>query len=189
MSQLVARILLTIFMLPAATVVYIFTFVFNDRLGVGNREMIDFLISGATAWGFVIIYWLLLWRKGVQWNSTRALLTLLSALAAIGIGALLGFFAEEVVRFSTGSFGAFLGTMAAPISWLILTVIVWRETPAERRQRIRAANGSAIICPNCGYNLTGLNGTRCPECGSQFTLDELIASQPKAMDQEIEAGS
>jgi predicted Zn-ribbon and HTH transcriptional regulator len=32
-----------------------------------------------------------------------------------------------------------------------------------------------MACPNCGYNLTGLREARCPECGSQFTLDELFA--------------
>lgn len=25
------------------------------------------------------------------------------------------------------------------------------------------------LCPKCGYNLTGLPETRCPECGSSFT--------------------
>ena len=38
----------------------------------------------------------------------------------------------------------------------------------------------AIACPTCGYNLTGLREARCPECGSQFTLDQLYAAATKA---------
>jgi len=35
---------------------------------------------------------------------------------------------------------------------------------------------NAIACPSCGYNLTGLSEARCPEYGSRFTLDQLVAS-------------
>jgi hypothetical protein len=28
-------------------------------------------------------------------------------------------------------------------------------------------------CLNCGYNLSGLTHCRCPECGSEFRLEEL----------------
>jgi rubrerythrin len=41
------------------------------------------------------------------------------------------------------------------------------------------SNRSNVSCPSCGYNLTGLNEARCPECGAKFTLDELFAAQPR----------
>lgn len=34
-----------------------------------------------------------------------------------------------------------------------------------------------LNCPNCGYSMIGLNEARCPECGTQFTLDDLIRRQ------------
>jgi DNA-directed RNA polymerase subunit RPC12/RpoP len=70
------------------------------------------------------------------------------------------------------------GTILAPLLWLIATVFIWRETPAERGRRVRSAGNAGIACPTCGYNLTGLSESRCPECGNRFTLDELLAAQP-----------
>ncbi len=52
----------------------------------------------------------------------------------------------------------------------------WRETRAERANRLRLMGVNAIACPSCGYNLTGLSEARCPEYGSRFTLDQLVAS-------------
>ena len=43
----------------------------------------------------------------------------------------------------------------------------------------------AITCPTCGYNLTGLTATRCPECGKQCTLDELFAAQARTMERDL----
>jgi hypothetical protein len=34
--------------------------------------------------------------------------------------------------------------------------------------------------------MTGLKSTRCPECGSEFTLDELLAAQPGRAAVELE---
>ena len=75
-------------------------------------------------------------------------------------------------------FGAFLGGIVAVVLWLTATVFIWRETPAERRQRLRARSPDVIVCPACGYNLTGLRQTTCPECGAGYTIDELAAMQP-----------
>lgn len=30
-----------------------------------------------------------------------------------------------------------------------------------------------MTCPACGYNMRGLTEARCPECGAEFTLDQL----------------
>ena len=67
-----------------------------------------------------------------------------------------------------------LGGMIWALTWIAATALIWREIKAERLARLRQIG--AIACPTCGYNLTGLREAKCPECGSQFTLDQLYAS-------------
>jgi hypothetical protein len=70
--------------------------------------------------------------------------------------------------------------------WVVATIFIWRETPAERAARVDRSGAGGVVCPTCGYNLTGLKGTRCPECGSEFTLDQLLADQPAKAQAELE---
>src|SRR2546427_576734 len=65
-----------------------------------------------------------------------------------------------------------------PSIWAVL--LVWRETAAERVARMsNLVSNPTVVCPFCGYNLSGLREARCPECGASFTLDALAASQPQ----------
>jgi hypothetical protein len=190
MSRLVARILLSVFMFPLGVIVYVLVFVVGAETLRGNRyspggETELFLASGAATWAFVAAYWCLLWRSSVRWDSRRVVGTGLGAAGALGGGLFAGLCASVLVPRSGSGFGAFIGGVLAIVLWLIATVVIWRETPAERAQRVRGSSRSAITCPTCGYNLTGLSESRCPECGSKFTLDELLALQNK-VEVEIE---
>jgi DNA-directed RNA polymerase subunit RPC12/RpoP len=188
MSRLVSRILLSIFMFPLAAAFYLVVFVVTEQMLRGAmysyqyRESTVFLASGVLTWPAVALYWYLLWRSGVQWNLSRVLGTFLAALGAAIVGGLAGVFATSLTE---GSFGAFLGGFLAIILWLVGTVFIWRETAAERAERVKGSGKSGVTCPTCGYNLTGLSESRCPECGSKFTLDELMALQV-GVDKEVE---
>ena len=81
--------------------------------------------------------------------------------------------------------GEFIGCLIAPLMWLIVVTIIWRETPRERALRMKSTNKATIVCPHCGYNLTGLQSTRCPECGTLYTLDELLFGQPSMAPAEV----
>lgn len=35
----------------------------------------------------------------------------------------------------------------------------------------------SVHCPRCGYSMSGLDTSTCPECGARYTLDELIRAQ------------
>ncbi|TVQ53444.1 MAG: hypothetical protein EA377_07985 [Phycisphaerales bacterium] len=176
MSSLVARIPLTTLMLPAAALVYTLFVVLGFELIGWQNEVLIFLLGGSGTFLFVLIYWLGLWGRHVNWAGGRRWKTILLGGAAIGftipIAAVFGFIIEL-------SFGIFIGSLVAILVWLIGTTLIWKETSVERADRLRSRIGTnAIVCPSCGYNLTGLRESSCPECGAKFTLDQLFAGQP-----------
>jgi len=138
-----------------------------------------FGVASLLTWILVAVYWCLLWKSSVKWTSDRIIFTIIAAVLALIIASLAAIAAGSVVSMP-GGLSTFLGGILAIVLWLIATVLIWRETPAERALRLAASPSSVVSCPNCGYNLTGLTESRCPECGSKFTLNELLASQPSA---------
>jgi hypothetical protein len=186
MSRLVSRILLSIFMFPLAGIFYTFVAVvgmdlLRNNLGFyTNRETVAFTLCGVLTWILVAAYWCLLWKSTVKWTSQRLTHTWFAAGGAVFVAGVIGLFTSAILPRSSASFGMFVAGILAIILWLIATVFLWRESPAERAQRITQSGSSTITCPACGYNLTGLTESRCPECGATFTLDELMASQPNS---------
>ena len=73
------------------------------------------------------------------------------------------------------------------ITWLLSTIMVWRETELERAQRLAQASSGILSCPHCGYNMTGLKTARCPECGTEYTLNELLAAL-QAQTEDLDTG-
>jgi hypothetical protein len=180
MSQLIARILLAIFVVPLASLVYLVTAVkaqrwmeFGPTYDYRDRERLMFIVAGLFGWAFLAAWWFLLWRRSVRWNATRVQLTLACFVVAAIAGALIAMLLDVGDR----GFGSFVGSAAAPLLWLVGTIFVWRETSTERAARASSSGRDAVTCPTCGYNLTGLKESRCPECGSQFTLDQILAAQ------------
>ena len=175
MSRLLARIMLALLMIPLAVMVYVAVVVtlMNVVYGFSN-EVSAFVITTVVVWGFVAAYWTMLWRRTVRWNRRRIGLTIAAGGAAVPPGVIAG----ALVSFNQSSFGVFVGGVIMILVWLIATVLIWRETTAERIERIRARSGSVLVCPGCGYNMTGLRQTTCPECGTSYTIDELAALQP-----------
>lgn len=191
MSRLVSRILLSIFVFPLGGVVYLGVFVFSESLmghasyGYSRRRETElFLASGVVTWLAVAVYWTMLWRAAVVWTRGRVAGTFGAALGAAALGCCAG--ALTSIATAEETFSAFFGGIVAILLWLIGTVFVWRETAAERARRVKGSTRYAVTCPTCGYNLTGLSEARCPECGTRFTLDELLAAGQAKTEVEIE---
>jgi hypothetical protein len=179
MSHLIARLLLSMLVFPLGGLVYtIAVVIVFSRRGYGNDE--PWIVAGIVCWAFVAAYWILLWRSAVRWEG-RVGTTLAAAIVCAVIGAVVGALCNTIER----GFGAFAGTTSTILLWLVATCFIWRETPAERAQRLGVSGRDSVVCPTCGYNLTGLKEPRCPECGTQFTLDELLASQPSRAAAEL----
>jgi len=173
MNNLVSRILLSIFLLPLLFLVF-WSVYFFTKWQFGLTDEGALLLTGTAMMAFAIFYWLLLWRRVVNWTEWRVVGTALAVPSSAVLGMLFGIvFAKQTDDELGITFGAFFAQMV----WLISTIIIWRETPAERVKRMQMLAGKAVFCPRCGYNLTGLYEARCPECGSKFTLDQLMQAQ------------
>jgi hypothetical protein len=188
MSRLIASILLSILLFPLGAVLYLVVFVvcmearwfgrYNDELGLVVAGLVT---SALAAW-----YWVAVWRKAVNWTPARVASTRTAAAVAVGIGVMAGMATGALER----EFGYFIGSITPALLWLVATVLVWRETDEERSARLRLQNRRgdqpAVPCPTCGYDMTGLRGTRCPECGCEFTVDEIVAALPGRAAAELE---
>lgn len=173
MSHLLARIMLALLMLPLASVVYIFVVVCLDETIRGSRDTeISFLAATGASWGFIAVYWVLLWFKTVRWTGWRIQGSIGAAVACSLGGLVLGVLGDALVRGS--GFGIFLGGVFAILTWLAATVLLWRERASERFGRIADSGSAVLLCPRCNYNMTGLRTSACPECGASFTLEELF---------------
>ncbi|HUT94525.1 MAG TPA: hypothetical protein VMY37_34030, partial [Thermoguttaceae bacterium] len=180
MTRLIARLILAMLLLPlSGAIVVLFFGLFASRGSQPAAYELVFMWLVVDA--FIGVYWLLLWRDMVRWTPKRTRDTSLAAIGAVTAGTMVGAFFVAAMR-APSLGGILVGGGVAPIVWVLATVLIWRETPQERIDRIRSAGTEAVCCPVCGYNMTGLRESRCPECGSQFTLDELLATHAQRDD-------
>lgn len=134
----------------------------------------------AGVYAFIGLYWVLLWRPVVRWTRRRRLATILSIPITLAAGVAFGLGFQALARGSPGFLAMMVGGGVPPIVWVLATVLIWRETPSERAARLARTGGDGVVCPVCGYNMTGLSESACPECGARYTLEALIAAQPAA---------
>ena len=178
MTATMARLVLAMLLLPATGAVFLLTFFAVVRPfgppGLGRISFVWMIV-----YSFVGAYWVLLWRSEVRWNGRRIAQTGVATVIALACGAAAGCLVKIAGPWVPVQLVVLIGGGTVPIVWVLGTVLVWRETPRERAERLSARAG-AVVCPLCGYNLAGLRESRCPECGTSFTLDQLVAAQPPA---------
>jgi hypothetical protein len=135
---------------------------------------------------FVGAYWVILWHDMVPWNRRRVVRTALATVLSLAGGVVVAYAVRIISRQAPPPFAVLLGGGTVPITWVLATVLVWRETAAERLARLTAHGMPVIACPLCGYNLAGLTEARCPECGGSFTLEQVVLARPRAGAQAAE---
>jgi hypothetical protein len=175
MTTLLARILLSILMPPLAVLTWIASFGLVAYASDDEETAIAVATLGTAV--LVMVYWLLLWRRSVVWSPGRVSKTVGGTLACLGLGGFTGLTAMGMTGINEAVFGTAFGGIFGTVIWLAMTVVIWKETAVERADRIRRAGGDVVFCPRCGYNMTGLYEPRCPECGTKFMLNELLAAQ------------
>lgn len=112
------------------------------------------------------VIWLLIWRRAVCWSRTVWSRTLLFVACLILVPTLLIYWSEEFPS-ATKDYLFAIPWLAWGL-WMAATVRYW-----PMRYLAGASGEFPPTCIACGYPLTGLCATRCPECGDERTIDEL----------------
>jgi len=148
----------------------------------GAFVMTFLIVDDVTSWGNWFVWvcanvmaatvlaagWVWAWRRGVNWAAANRRETAMLCLGLVVISGISGLIEADIewidslrINLPLLCAGAFMGLTA------------WRW-PAKGAAG--AESEVAPFCPACGYNMTGLQQARCPECGEAYTLDELFAA-------------
>ena len=179
MTRTVARLILAMLILPCTGAVFLLLMLTLIAPVGGPPAVGRLLLMWSLLYAFVGAYWLVLWHDMVPWNARRVALTVIATVVCVAIGAVVAMVCLAVNRQVPPPIAVLLGGGTVPITWVLSTVLIWRETPAERLGRLTAHGQPALACPLCGYNLAGLTEARCPECGASFTLEQIVLARPR----------
>ena len=180
MTRTVARLILAMLLLPLTGAVFLILAVALIATSPSGPPALGrLLLLWSVVYAFVGAYWVLLWRDMVTWNRRRVALTALATVLSIGGGVAVAVGIVGVGRQVPPQVATMVGGGTVPITWVLSTVRLWREPAGERLGRLTAHGMPAIACPLCGYDLAGLTEARCPECGSSFTLEQIVLARPR----------
>ena len=138
---------------------------------ISPRSAMSLMLLGACfAWLFSL--WQI-WRviRGARPISHAAVFTIIISLLVIsGLFALDEYARRGKEEIMLGWF--FCGLASIMFVWLSAFHRLFHRFPVlDHDNQVR------VHCPTCGYSLIGLTELRCPECGTTFTIDELIRAQ------------
>ena len=149
----------------------------------------DWMTGYIAVWLVMMVAFVALWYKTVQWSSGRRIGTGVALIVSIACGGIAAYLYNR--QFTTGMFamGGFAPSgfdmlhlslaIAVPISFLVFAIgcaIAWRESTAEAALRVQRTWIGAVYCPVCKYEMTGQSHLTCGECGTTYTLGQWVAN-------------
>ncbi len=149
----------------------------NRGGGAGVRpddEMAGFVFGGGALLYLLFLAWL--WSRGKTGPGRVVLFASVGTIFTTVLVAIIGVWIEQVVNGDEGFLIAadvLFGMFAVIMMWLH----AYRKF-GRGRPKINSSDGTFDVrCPTCEYRMVGLSESLCPECGTQFTLDELLGAQ------------
>lgn len=94
----------------------------------------------------------------------------------VALAVLLSVWADDQLRGDTELVVAGV-LMLAGAALLVVWTAAARDLRRGRPLRNEQDGLPDVRCPSCDYRMVGLRESRCPECGTAYTLDELLAKQ------------
>jgi len=162
---------------------------FNNPLAAGGGRggsSYEISLCYIAVWLMMVVGFVALWYKPVQWSSGRRIGTGVALIISIAFGALAGYLNNKQFTsgMPAGTFAQarmlqFSIATAVPVSFLVFAIgcaIAWRESTAEAALRIQRTWIGAVYCPVCKYEMTGQSHLTCGECGNTYTLGQWVAN-------------
>lgn len=119
-----------------------------------------------------VAVWFWVWGGAVRWIGVRPIIAVavvgglvLAVLAAFAVS-ITGWFFVLTILLVTGPTLSVLGVA-------VLTLGCWTAPPDD--------SPGVVVCPECLYDLHMQQVCRCPECGTEFTIEELIAADERPL--------
>lgn len=137
----------------------------TDELVGGLAVVASGAFIAATAW---------LWSRKGRWRAivSPTVYTVCIAVATI----ILCLLVENTLRGDKDFL--FFGLIMLGSAAIILVWVARLYRLSRGRPTLNHSDGLPNVhCPNCNYRMVGLHESRCPECGTSYTLDELLAKQ------------
>jgi uncharacterized paraquat-inducible protein A len=198
MRGLVVRLMLSVCLAPLVSSLNGVIRAMAGVLGSGSTGEVSQNIATVTVLILAYAYWLTIWFGAVRWTARRRKRTGLAMLCSLltGVAFVVFYICTTSTYMTTQALwyspSIFQECQAPAIAvWLLGTTLVWRETAEERGQRMMEAVPAKmrlmgmVHCPNCTYNMTGLSAARCPECGTEYTLEALLAANLEDTDLDV----
>lgn len=140
----------------------------NYLMAVGVVQVLSLNLAG------ILMIWFATQIKRYRPGFRIAAIAVLSIYVAMGVG--VGLYAAIAGTMNTQLQIQFLAGVEHPpllAVWALAAVMIaifglplyWLAAPGTRNAFVQRAAGAVRLCRGCQYNLYGVTGDRCPECG------------------------
>lgn len=132
-------------------------------------------VAAAFAVAGVVWLILLMWIWGGFRRSRKMTRAVVGSLGVVIVVVFLGITIDRAFRGGEDVLIAaviFLGACGVVLLWAPV-IMGWRYA----KPVLTPENLVDVACPSCGYSMIGLRSLRCPECGTEYTVDDLIRRQ------------
>lgn len=168
------RIIVSILLFIALHLLFMFAlWIFPTFWRIRGQEL--YLYTALSSCAILFVGWMGIWRRSVYWSASRRLGTLIATIVCIAMAFAVTFFIDQSTARWAGA-GSMFGAIVWAYTWVPATLIIWRDRASDLGIKNGDIGSISPRCVNCGYNLTGLREARCPECGTQYTLDVLLTT-------------
>ena len=106
-------------------------------------------------------------------NWKKALILVLAGILLLPTVLFLVVGINMVVSYPPGHHDFKEGLLALIPSAIMLVLILLATWGLLKLNWVKGTLKSELLCPKCSYNMAGLSATKCPECGAEFTIDQL----------------